>query len=367
MSRFFWMILKIIFYIPFRLLYWTRVINKKELRKHHGKGVVVVCNHKSYLDGPAMWFLFHRQFHFPVKEGVVKKGFWRWLFKGLNLFPVKRGQDLKMTRHFLSKLEKNHGVFFFPEGRRIFNPEDSLALRNGAAMIAIKGGVPIVPIVMKRAPQMFRFNKIKVGQTISTEKYQGKKLEKSDLNELSMEIKNAMTNLLDGFEHFPKPKKWETEEVENVRSILIKDDKLLLIKRVRENRTYYVFPGGHVDSGENPTDAAVREAVEETNVQCGNPRLVYKKKMHWRKQSKKMMQGFYICDYVAGEPGPTDAEEYTDTTRSNGTYEPMFVTFDELKDIDLKPISVKFQLLRDIETYGHRLERNVKLIKKGKR
>ena len=364
MGRFIWMILKIIFYIPFRLLYWTRVINRRELRKHHGKGVVVVCNHKSYADGPVMWLLFHRQFHFPVKEGVVKKGFWRWFFKGLNLFPVKRGNDLALMRHFLGKLEKKHGVFFFPEGRRIANPEDSLALRNGAAMIAIKGGVPIVPMVMKRKPQMFRFNTIKIGQTISTEEYQGKKLEKSDLNDLSAKIQTTMAELLDGFEHTPKPKWWEKRESENVRAIVIRDGKLLLLKRIKQGQEYYVFPGGHVDEGETTREAVTRETLEETNIQSITQRLLYKATVPARVRGKKYLQSYYLCKYIDGEPAPTDAPEFTEERIAvNGTTEPMFIDIAELENLTIKPAVIKKQLLRDIDRYGIDLTRNVKYVK----
>ena len=43
----------------------------------------------------------------------------------------------------------------------------------------------------------------------------------------------------------------------------------------------WVFPGGHVKSGENPQEAAVREVREETNVKCraiGKPIFLPNKK-----------------------------------------------------------------------------------------
>ena len=36
--------------------------------------------------------------------------------------------------------------------------------------------------------------------------------------------------------------------------------------RVRDRRTYFVFPGGGVEGGESPQRAAVREAHEESGV-----------------------------------------------------------------------------------------------------
>jgi 8-oxo-dGTP pyrophosphatase MutT (NUDIX family) len=49
--------------------------------------------------------------------------------------------------------------------------------------------------------------------------------------------------------------------------ILIENDKVALIERHRAGLDYYVFPGGGVDEGETPEQAAVREAFEELGVE----------------------------------------------------------------------------------------------------
>lgn len=46
--------------------------------------------------------------------------------------------------------------------------------------------------------------------------------------------------------------------------VYIEDEKLLLVK-VRELEKYYL-PGGKIEAGERPIDAAIREAYEELNV-----------------------------------------------------------------------------------------------------
>ena len=45
--------------------------------------------------------------------------------------------------------------------------------------------------------------------------------------------------------------------------VLIEDGKVALIERHRAGLDYFVFPGGGVDDGETPEQAAVREAMEE--------------------------------------------------------------------------------------------------------
>jgi glycerophosphoryl diester phosphodiesterase len=55
------------------------------------------------------------------------------------------------------------------------------------------------------------------------------------------------------------------ERRNRVSLIFVRDGKLLMIRRERMGRTYYVLPGGGVEAGESLIEAAMREAKEETN------------------------------------------------------------------------------------------------------
>ncbi len=45
--------------------------------------------------------------------------------------------------------------------------------------------------------------------------------------------------------------------------MILKDGKILLIKRVKPGQEYFIFPGGGVDAGESLEQALVREVKEE--------------------------------------------------------------------------------------------------------
>ncbi len=49
-------------------------------------------------------------------------------------------------------------------------------------------------------------------------------------------------------------------------AIILKEAKILLIHRFFNGKEYYVFPGGGVESGETPEEAAIREMKEETSL-----------------------------------------------------------------------------------------------------
>lgn len=57
--------------------------------------------------------------------------------------------------------------------------------------------------------------------------------------------------------------------------IVIKDGKVLLMHRFNKGDEYWVFPGGGVEEGETPEQAAVREIGEETTITAIPKKFLY--------------------------------------------------------------------------------------------
>ncbi len=49
--------------------------------------------------------------------------------------------------------------------------------------------------------------------------------------------------------------------------LLLQDNKIALIERHRQGLHYFTFPGSHVDEGETPEQAAIRETLEELGLE----------------------------------------------------------------------------------------------------
>ena len=52
----------------------------------------------------------------------------------------------------------------------------------------------------------------------------------------------------------------------SVRGIVIKDKNILLIKRIKKERTYYVIPGGGLEKNETLEEGVIREVKEELGI-----------------------------------------------------------------------------------------------------
>lgn len=58
----------------------------------------------------------------------------------------------------------------------------------------------------------------------------------------------------------------ENRKYKRAGLVIMKNDKVLVIRRIKEGKEYYVFPGGGVEIDEDITTTAVREAKEELNL-----------------------------------------------------------------------------------------------------
>ena len=122
------------------------------------------------------------------------------------------------------------------------------------------------------------------------------------------------------------------------RVVLIEDGRVALIKRVRDGKTYYLFPGGGVEEGETLEQAATREAHEELGVHVELDAVVYEEDFHGSRFV------YFAARILGGEFGsglwPDHADRDELARAKSGTHEPVWLEIDALDGLDVRPAAL---------------------------
>lgn len=123
--------------------------------------------------------------------------------------------------------------------------------------------------------------------------------------------------------------------------VILRDDRVALIRRQRHGRIHYTFPGGGVEPGETPEAAAVREAYEELGLHVELVRLVA------TVEFGKHRQHYYLAAVAGGEFGTGTGPEFTSPAYSRrGSYLPVWVALRDLPALDVRPPGLAAVLAR---------------------
>lgn len=114
---------------------------------------ILASNHISNLDPVVLGICSVRRLNFMAKIELFK-GALGFILTKLGAFPVKRGEsDFGAMKEALKRLKNGRVLLIFVEGTRRIGNEPSKA-QAGAGFLAMKSGVPVVPVYMKGTNQV---------------------------------------------------------------------------------------------------------------------------------------------------------------------------------------------------------------------
>jgi 8-oxo-dGTP diphosphatase len=136
------------------------------------------------------------------------------------------------------------------------------------------------------------------------------------------------------------------EAKKRIGVILVKNGKILLIHRWNEGREYFVVPGGGVEEGETPQEAALREIKEETNLTAANMESFLEFSLKDDGFGKPQYNIFYVCRSFSGneEFGVGGPERELESAANRYLLE--WVGAEALPGLNLLPTEIKEKLLR---------------------
>lgn len=149
-------------------LIWGLDLNGVE-RIPKDTGAIIAGNHTTWFDPVVLAAAIRRPIHFMAKAELFSYPIFNWLLPRLHAFPVRRGlADRDAIWISQERVNGGHLVGMFPEGTRNKTADPVLAIQGGAALIAIKTGVPIIPVVITKGQRrgLRRPFKVSVGTPI---------------------------------------------------------------------------------------------------------------------------------------------------------------------------------------------------------
>jgi len=125
--------------------------------------------------------------------------------------------------------------------------------------------------------------------------------------------------------------------------VIVKNDKVLLMRRIRNGQEYYVFPDGGVKEGESTETATIREIKEELSI---NPKI---DKLLFEIENQGRQEYYYLIKEFSGQPQLGGEEKQR--MNENNQYHPIWMSLDKLRELDnLYPKEDKSRIIKEINS-----------------
>jgi len=146
-----YIIAKIKFLIIFKLFFRLKVTGQQNIPQDGP--FIIVANHSSLLDPVILGVSIKPKIIFVAAAYLFEIHWLGYLLRKANSIPVQRENDIKAIKQSLKILQQGGILGIFPEGG-VDRQKDDLPIKAGAAYLATKVGVPIVPIKIKGADKV---------------------------------------------------------------------------------------------------------------------------------------------------------------------------------------------------------------------
>ena len=154
------------------------------------EGAAVICGNHTTLGDPLYVVCAmggKRQTHVMAKAEVMKWPVIGFLLKKAGIIGVNRGKsDMAAVKECLKVLRGGEKLLMFPEGTRVREGQVS-EVQTGAAMLATRTGVPLVPVYIPAKKRRFRKTTVVFGRPYYPE-FEGRKPSAGDYQRIADDL-----------------------------------------------------------------------------------------------------------------------------------------------------------------------------------
>lgn len=127
---------------------WLDVAVEREAELDPGRSYVFLSNHQSLFDIPLLLATLPGQVRMMAKRSLFRIPIFGWSLAAGGFIPIDRGDRSTARESFAAAMERLRGgvsILLFPEGTRAMT-DRLLPFQRGGFLLAIKLGLPIVPV-----------------------------------------------------------------------------------------------------------------------------------------------------------------------------------------------------------------------------
>ncbi len=157
-------------------------------------GAILAANHTSFFDPFAVGVTFwYRRIFFFVAEVVMRGKFRPILLKGVGCIKVERSiADVEAIKKAIDILNEGRPLTVFPQGG-ISEGEEINSLKSGAVLMALRAGVPIIPMYICKREHWYERLKVVIGKAIHPNEMVAKKIPSTaDIERISQALMQEM-------------------------------------------------------------------------------------------------------------------------------------------------------------------------------
>jgi 1-acyl-sn-glycerol-3-phosphate acyltransferase len=185
-----------------RMLLDLRIVHSERLPRTGG--VLIVANHVSFLDPPALYVVGHRlgrRVRFVALSDLLNVPGLGWLLRRGRTITVTRGAGASgLVEQGSAAIRAGQAVLIYPEGT-IPAPGLVTTGRPGAGLLALRAGAPVVPVAssgLERWRPKYRLRRpaaVVIGEPVNLSKWAGRE-DRSAAIEVSAALLEAVRSLL---------------------------------------------------------------------------------------------------------------------------------------------------------------------------
>lgn len=181
---------------PYYALCWPSRVSGMENIPQEG-GFIMCANHVHWRDPLFLAVRMpKRRYTYLAKAELYKNPIANLVLgeRGLGGIPINRGHsDLNAVRQALKVISDGHGLGIFPQGTRSRDNSPTPML-NGVSMIAMRAGVPIIPVYLDGPYRLFHHVDVRVGKPVDISDL-GRRYDSDTLTEVTHRIETAIWSL----------------------------------------------------------------------------------------------------------------------------------------------------------------------------